>query len=306
MKIAVIHGGCSPEGAMSTKNAYAIAGALGHAGHSAQMVEFSQGGLPALASGYDMAFVAVQGKHHGDGTCQAVCACAKIPYTGTRAAAAAVINDKALCKILCVHHNIPTPPFLAMTEKAFGSFAGGGKAAACEVAFPAVAKPATQGGSLGIRYLGGPSDLPQAREAFAFDDEVIIEQYVPGTFVTASVLEVAGRPVVLPLLTAHTAGGGPLQLFGGNFCIEPAHLGRHLEKRVEELSLALFRIFKARGYARIDYMVEKTSHIPYFLEINAVPGLRAKSFFPTAAKLAGYDLPAVCNIIVEQEENRHA
>ncbi len=65
-------------------------------------------------------------------------------------------------------------------------------------------------------------------------------------------------------------------------------------------------MFGARGYARIDYIVDEASGTPYFLEINAVPGLRGKSFFAAAAALAGYDLPSVCKILVEDAKNNHA
>lgn len=301
MKIAVVYGGYSPESSASQENARAIALALHKAGHKATLLAFNENAASKLQAGYDLVFVATQGKYHGDGSCQAVCDLAGIPYTGTRAAAAALINDKALCKIVCAHAGLPTPPFLALRHSELRQWSKEKleRSIVQQIGFPAVAKPATQGGSYGIGYLARPADLPLVWEAFRLDDKVIVEKYIPGVFVTASLLEVQGAPLVLPLLTAKTRGG-PLQLFTGEFQIEPADFTPRLTKTLQDYSLRLFRLFEARGYARIDFMVEEETGVPWFLEINAVPGLRGKSFFPVAAELAGYDMQALCSTLVEE------
>lgn len=304
MKIAVVHGGHSPEAEASTTNAISITQALIEAGHEARMVEFCPEALIHLPGTCDMVFVEAQGKYHGDGTCQAVCEFLRLPYTGTRAAEAAVINDKALSKLICSHLQCPTAPFVELTR---ADLACGNAMAQIEarVGFPAVAKPNTQGGSFGITHLRDASDVQALGEAFEIDDTIIVEKYLRGTFVTAAVIEVDGEIRVLPLLTADTDDDAPVKLFVGQFSISPADLPPAQSAHIEELSRTLFRGFRARGYARIDYIIEEETGIPHFLEINAIPGLRPKSFFPYAAELAGLDVRTIVAGIV-REGHRHA
>lgn len=305
MNIAILYGGTSPERDASEENARAIQKALAQRGHTSDMVEFSPDCISKLARPYDRAFIAAPGKHHGDGACQSLCELLRLPYTGTKAADAAVINNKVLCKKLCAYHGIPTARFFELEES------GGGLPSqtalhtriAAAFGYPAVAKAATQGGSFGIVYLGSELDLPRVQRVFDCDDTGLAEEFLDGQFVTVGVLEEHGIPVALPALSAVTKSvKEPLQLFDKAFSIVSPTVSRAQEAKLRETALQIFRLFKARSYARIDFMFRKQDETPYFLEINAVPGLGPKSFFPEAAKRYGYDLPTLCSAILQEGE----
>lgn len=303
MKIAVIHGGTSHESVASTENAREIQKALFMKGHQAELVNFDQS-LRSSLKKYEVAFIAVQGKGHGDGTCQAICAHENIPYTGSEMTAAALINNKHFSKILCTYHGIPTS---AHTHISYGEYSNTSLRSLSEsiqkrMGFPAVAKASTQGGSYGIQYLGDSEKVESIQQVFTYDKEIIIEPFIEGVFVTASLLETSEGLHVLPLLSGsslqHTTPENPLLLFNNPFQVFSCQLSNAAQQVIAKYSKKLFEIFGAKGYARIDFIVEKRSGIPYFLEINGVPGLRVESFFPQAAMMEGISMPDLCEQIV--------
>ncbi|MBR0284091.1 MAG: D-alanine--D-alanine ligase, partial [Selenomonadaceae bacterium] len=58
-------------------------------------------------------------------------------------------------------------------------------------------------------------------------------------------------------------------------------------REIHDMAEKVFHITGARGVARVDFMVDEETNIPYVLEINAVPGLKRKSLMPREAKLCG-------------------
>lgn len=304
--IAVVHGGSSSESAISTKNASYIAKWLEGNGHAVHLLEFDEHICEALREERpDLVFIAVQGKYHGDGTLQAICEHLKLPYTGSKAAAAAVINDKCLCKKICAYHGIQTPEFLYYAAKTFFSTPKEEVLHQIEktMAYPVVAKAVSQGGSFGIEYIRSREDFEKIEKTFAFDDEIIIERFIRGKFVTTPVLEINHVPVALPTLSGENLPGEQedLILFNKSFTAREAELSAGLKAELERISIELFEIFHARNYARIDYMIEDETNIPYFIEINAVPGLKPESFYPQSAEIYGLSYEELIEAIVENE-----
>ena len=101
-----------------------------------------------------MAFVALHGSDGEDGTVQGLLEAIGVPYTGSGPAACMRCTDKALAKYLMREAGIPTPAFAAFKESAIKEL---GVAAALpglerSIGFPLVAKPASQGSALGVKF----------------------------------------------------------------------------------------------------------------------------------------------------------
>lgn len=304
--ITVVHGGTSSESAISTKNALYIAKLLTENGHAVSLLEFDVNIYTNLQkSRPDLVFIAVQGKYHGDGTLQSICDHLRLPYTGSKAAAAAVINDKCLCKKICVYHSIRTPEFVYFNEK---TFFGTPKEKILEqiekvMPYPVVAKAVSQGGSYGIEYIRSRKDYEKIAKTFEFDDEIIIERFIKGKFVTTPVLEINNVPTALPTLAGENLPGEQkdIILFNKEFTAKEAELPGQLKEEIEKISIDVFNIFNAKNYARVDYMIEDESNLPYFIEINAVPGLKGESFYPQSAEKYGLSHNDLIEAIVENE-----
>lgn len=304
MNIAVVHGGTSSESAISTKNAGYIAKALEENGHIVSVLEFDENIYENLQKKRpQLVFIAVQGKYHGDGTLQSICGHLRLPYTGSKSTAAAIINDKCLCKKLCAYHGIRTPAFIYMNKQTFFATP---KLALLEkiekiMSYPVVAKAVTQGGSYGIEYIQSRDDYEKIAQTFTFDDEIIIEQFIKGEFVTIPILEIEKVPIALPALTGEPREHEDIVLFNKDFTVKEADLSTELKDQLAQISVEVFDIVNAKNYARIDYMIEEEKKLPYFIEINAVPGLKPESFYPHSAAKYGLSFNNLIEVIVKNE-----
>ena len=118
MTIGVVYGGTAEERGASEKNARDIAAVLSERGYHALLFETGRDILQRLKStGVDFVYVCVQGKGYGDGTFQEMLDNEGIPYTGSGAKSARLINDKILCKVYFDIFNIRTPEWDVLEKK---------------------------------------------------------------------------------------------------------------------------------------------------------------------------------------------
>jgi len=304
--IAVVHGGTSAEKAASTASADFIARGLVEKGHEVKLVEFDAEIAATLrALRPQLVFVAVQGKHHGDGFLQSICEDLQLPYTGTKAVAAALINDKNRSKELCRSAGIRTPEHVYLTRQQFASLSDTEVAGKIEgvLAYPMVAKAVGQGGGYGLAYLAARQDLARLGGLFDFDEAIIVEAFVHGTFITSSILEDKQELTVLAPLSLRQdhCSLDPIEAYNRCYEIVEPNLSPAVQAEIDRFSREVFRLFGAKAYARIDLIMEAATGFLNFIEINAVPGLKPSSFYPQAALRRGLLLPDLLEIIINSE-----
>jgi D-alanine-D-alanine ligase len=135
-------------------------------------------------------------------------------------------------------------------------------------------------------------------EAQRYDDEVMIERFVPGRELTVGVLGGQALPVgeifpkheIYDYECKYTAGMA-VEVF-------PADLTPEETRRVQDEARRAFRALKLRGYARIDFRMSPDG-VFYCLEANTLPGMTALSLIPQAAVAAGISFPELCERIVQ-------
>ena len=298
--VAVVYGGTSVEKDASKANAVRIFKTLTELRYNARMIEYDKSAAWKLKElNPSCVFLCVQGKHHGDGTLQAICDHLEIPYTGSKMTAAAVINDKKVCKYLCRYAGIRTPESRSLTSREFERMDGGTlKRFLAPLGFPFVAKGVTQGGSYGIYLVKDEDGIGKIRELYEYDDELLFEQFIDGRFLTVSILAREGIPQALPVVEGDNREKGDMILFNRPFTVREARISGELKRKLEQSALALFDLYGAESYARVDFMLDEENR-PYFLEINAVPGMREESFYPVAAGLAGISFAELVETILK-------
>jgi D-alanine-D-alanine ligase len=164
---------------------------------------------------------------------------------------------------------------------------------------PLIVKPSKQGSTVGLTLVKGLEGIGAAiDEAFGHDDEVMLEEFIPGRELTVGILgdealpagEIIPRHELYDYECKYTAGMAE-EIF-------PADLTDAQRNEVQELALRAFRALKLSGYARIDFRMTKEGRF-YCLEANTLPGMTELSLIPQAAVAAGISFPELCERIVK-------
>ena len=255
----------------------------------------------------DVVFLALHGGQGEDGTLQALLDMTGVPYTGSGHLASALAMDKDLSKELFRAAGVPTadwlmavPPSAARGEQGTGN--GEAEFAARverELGLPVVVKPSKQGSTVGLSVVKNIGDLDAAvAEAFKYDDEVMVERFIPGRELTVGILGDEALPVgeIIPVHEIYDyeckyTAGMAKEIF-------PADLTADETRTVQDLARRAFRALKLRGYARIDFRMSPDG-VFYCLEANTLPGMTALSLIPQAAAAAGMSFPELCERIVQ-------
>ena len=249
----------------------------------------SLGSRPEIQNA-DVVFLALHGGMGEDGTIQAMLDMVGARYTGSGHLASALAMDKDLSKHLFRAAGVPTADWLMApaTEDEVAEVVG----------FPAIVKPSKQGSTVGLTLVRDPSRLAEAvEEAFKYDDEVMIERFVPGRELTVSVIgdealpvgEIKAKHEIYDYECKYTAGMATEEF--------PADLTADQTEEAQRLALAAFRALKLDGYARIDFRLTPEGEFSC-LEANTLPGMTELSLLPQAAQAAGISFEDLCDRIV--------
>jgi D-alanine-D-alanine ligase len=302
VKIAVLKGGRSLERGVSLRSGARAEDALEALGHEVLPIDVGSDLVKRLsAERPDVAFVAMHGVGGEDGTAQELLEILGIPFTGPGAAACARCMDKSLAKHLIREAGVPTPDWFAFNQAAFRELGAADALGELErsLGFPLVVKPSRGGSSLGIKFAGAATEVPQALvAAFSYDDRVLVERFVDGRELAVSVL----GDEALPVVEALPAEGDRYDFearyeIGRTRFVCPAELGEDEGRAVVEAALATYRALGCTGFARVDLILAADG--PWVLEANAIPGLTDTSLLPQAAEAAGLSFEQLVERIVD-------
>lgn len=326
MRITVLMGGTSAERDVSLASGARVAEALRSRGHEVTAIDpaagvisasaerklgaidvippslESLGGLMgrALAKSLvsqeeirtaDVVFLALHGGWGEDGSIQSLLDLMGVRYTGSGALASALAMDKDLSKRLFRSAGVGTADWMMAPVDYCDVEA--------KLGLPVIVKPSKQGSTVGLTLVKEFRELRAAVDtAFRYDSEVMIEQFVPGRELTVAVLGDTALPVgeIIPKKEIYDyeckyTPGMAIERF-------PAELDARLAAEVQEQALAVFRVLKLRGYARIDFRLTEEGDFRC-LEANTLPGMTTLSLVPQAAAAAGIEFPELCERIVD-------
>ena len=235
--------------------------------------------------GADVVFVGLHGGAGENGTIQALLEAAGVAYTGTGVLGSALAMDKDRSKAIFGYEGVRTAEHLLVRRGATPSGLEG--LVGEELGFPVVVKPNDQGSSVGFSFVEDPSGLEAALGmASSFGCDVIIERFVAGREITASIL--GGE--ALPLVEIIPDGGfydyKRKYTKGTSRYVAPAELDGEITRRFQEQAVLAYRALCCRDYARVDFRMSEEGE-PFCLEVNTLPGMTELSLVPMAAKASG-------------------
>ena len=250
---------------------------------------------------FDVVFNAVHGTPGENGELQTYFDSLQIPYTGCAAKVSSLTYNKIKTLEYLAPHGI------AMASRIFLS-AGDTidpQEVVEKVGLPCFVKANQSGSSFGVSKVYREDNLRAAIEiAHKEDSGVLIESFLQGTEVSIGVITYQGKVRVLApteIVTNEDFFDFSAKYEGKSEEITPAQL---TEKQLLALRIAAEKVYTVlgmKGMSRSDFIF--VGDIPYFLEINTVPGLTEESLLPQQAKHAGISLKDLFgNALVEAME----
>lgn len=294
MKVGVIMGGISSEREISLKSGNSVVENIDKNKYEViPIVIDKKEDIINKVKGIDFALLALHGQFGEDGTVQAVLQTLGIPYSGCGPLSSAACMDKDMTKSLLEAAGIRTAPWINLRSGDEINYED-----IKELGYPVVVKPTHGGSSVATFIIKEEKEIENAvKEAFKWDNEVMIEKFIKGDEITCPVMGREMFPVVAIKphaeffdYTAKYADGG-----SDEFVIE---LEESLHKEVEKMALDTYRALKCSVYARIDMIITEEG-IPYILEVNTLPGMTKASLFPKSAAGRGMDFSGLIDLIIE-------
>ncbi|MCP4706742.1 MAG: D-alanine--D-alanine ligase [candidate division Zixibacteria bacterium] len=246
----------------------------------------------------DLVFIALHGGAGEDGTIQALLDMAKIKYTGSNMISSAMAMNKSVAKKLIENEKIPTPKYLLFNQDR-ESIKDQISNINDTFDFPLIVKPNNSGSTVGLTMVKGGEMLNDAIEAaYGVSPEVLVEQFIDGREITSAVLDDTSYPLVEIIPSGEIYDYDCKYTKGKSQYICPAELSEKTTELIKDYGRRTYDALKCSGLARVDFILDKDS-IPWFLELNTLPGMTELSLAPMAAKEADVDFETLIKKICE-------
>jgi len=174
---------------------------------------------------------------------------------------------------------------------------------------PVFIKPNGGGSSVGMSKVNKVEELESAIDkAFQEDDQILVEEFIKGRELTCGVIESKGKIIVFPI--CEIVSKKEFFDFEAKYKpslaeeILPANIEITTETNIKGISTFLYKKLNCKGVVRFDYILTEEEQVPYFLEVNTVPGLTRESIVPKMAKEMGISLSAMFSMMIEDALTR--
>jgi D-alanine-D-alanine ligase len=305
MKIGVLIGVKSTEKEIAMKTAKNIISALKVKGYEFCEIPIDENIVENIKrEKIDVAIISAHGLYGEDGTIQGLLELLGIPYVGSGVLASALALNKVMAKKIFLFHKIPTPKWIEISKKDMETkdlekILENIK----ELKKPWIVKPSNQGSTIGLSVANNKDELIKALEyAFKFDQYILIEEFIKGKEITASIYDVENT-ICLPLIEIIPKTGfydyQTKYTPGLSEHIIPARLSEETYKKAQELGVLAHQALGCRHLSRVDMIVEEDTQNIYVLEVNTIPGMTETSLYPESAKAFGIEFPDLIDSFIK-------
>ncbi len=250
----------------------------------------------------DFAYIMIHGTPGEDGKIQALLDMLKIRYNTGGVLSSALTFNKYVCKMYLKNSGILTAESMLITKESQPEPAD----ITHKLGLPCFVKPNSGGSSFGTSRVNAIGDLQEAiRNAFAEDDEVLIESFIGGTELTCGIFKTSEEEILFPV--TEVVSKKEFFDFEAKYTegmaeeITPARIPDEVTKRCQQLSSDIYDLTFCRGLVRVDFILREGDL--YFLEINTVPGMSRESIIPKQIRALGLTESEVINKIIGEMAN---
>ncbi|MCR5113033.1 MAG: DUF2974 domain-containing protein [Acholeplasmatales bacterium] len=241
----------------------------------------------------DLVFLALNGSDGENGKIQSTFDLLGIDYTGNDYSSSARSSDKTLSRLLFKENNINSPIGYSIKKDNEIKYPRD-----YNLSYPVILKPNAIGIGIGTTAVIDDNGFNKAlSEAFKWDDEIIVEEYITGREFSVSTINYEPSPVleVLPLNTRDEGVGVSLKGIKAKRC--PAVIDDNLSNKLKNLAIQVSKLFNLTVYSQVDFIVTENNEI-YCLECNSMPKLSPYSHFSQALLEGNIDYSELCKRIM--------
>ena len=242
----------------------------------------------------DIVFMALHGENGENGKIQAVFDLFGVKYTGTGYLGSALAMDKGMAKKLFEHSHIPCPRGAAMKKENRTD-----DIETLGISLPCVVKPCCGGSSIGVSIAHTKEEFKAALdEAFRWENELIIEEYVEGREFSVGVIDFKALPVIeiAPVVGFYDYKNKYKAGSAVETC--PADLPEEISAKMQHYAEQVASVLGLDTYSRTDFLLNKKNEI-FCLEANTLPGMTPTSLLPQEANVVGMNFNQLCERLIE-------
>ncbi|MDD3165334.1 MAG: D-alanine--D-alanine ligase [Oscillospiraceae bacterium] len=252
----------------------------------------------------DVVFPVLHGENGEDGAMQGLLQLAGIACVGPGVGASAASMDKGMTKLVADFAGVRQAAWVMATRREIEKN--------CELvcdkvekqfAYPVFIKPAGTGSSVGVHKAKEREALLAAlRDAAAFDEKVLVEEFIDGHEVEVAVL---GNETPAASICGEIDSGAEFYDYDAKYISDtsrayiPARIGEDTAEQVRELAVRIYLALGCRGLSRVDFFVTYQGQEPVFNEINTIPGFTSISMYPKLFEASGITFSALVDRLIQ-------
>ena len=270
----------------------------------------------------DVIFPVLHGLYGEDGTIQGMLELIKKPYVGCKVLSSSICMDKVYSKFIFENSNIDQAKYIYLrknkdkyiyVDKEFNEKIVNlneiGEIVEKALGYPVFIKPSNSGSSIGINKAKNKEELEKYIEyAAQYDKKILIEESIDGREVECAIL---GNEDVLASGVGEILSAEDFYTFDAKYknsasrTVIPADISKDIIEKIRKTAIKAFKAVDAKGFARVDFFVEKKTNQVKIIEINTMPGFTQISMYPKLWEQEGIKyselLDKLINLALEEQ-----
>lgn len=241
----------------------------------------------------DIVFMALHGENGENGKIQAAFDLYGIKYTGSDYLSSAIAMNKETAKHFFIANGIPTPKGIAMTRATRED-----DITKLDLTLPCVVKPCCGGSSIGVTIVRDAKEFKAALDdAFKWEDELVIEEYIQGRELSVGVIEGKALPIIeiAPIEGFYDYKNKYKAGSAVETC--PADLPADVTEMMQHYAEEVARVIGLDTYSRSDFLLNENNEM-FCLEANTLPGMTPTSLLPQEAAAVGMNFNQLCEKLI--------
>ncbi len=297
LKIAVLMGGIGTEREVSLKSGENIAGSIAAAGLEVVAFDIRPDEMSILDDpSIDVFFPALHGKFGEDGQLQDILEQRGLCYAGSGPEASRTAFDKIVCKEALRNIDISLPADLTVNA---ADTVGSLKEKIFSIGEKVVVKPIAEGSSFGVQIIEGSEQAAKAAvETYGKFGDCMVEEFIAGREITVGIVNGCALPIIEIRPRTQFYDYDAKYIDDATEYLFETIEDAEVAAKIQEISVECFNMIGCRHWGRVD-MILNEENVPYFLELNTLPGFTSHSLIPMAANKAGMSNSELCVRIIE-------